>query len=308
MFDKLWKWKLLSKQEQFDFAGHILWEYVNQFSAEKKSIVYLFQLFLCLEFCKKNNLICNFLHFETLQPTFENIRWKLKDDENIEVICFLYDFAPKEVQCYIDQIRIDVKEINQTNIIHIIKCSDKPKDYFLSLIKWKPEDEFTHDYFLSHLIYHEHALKWYNSKQIIQSYALYKMTASSVYYNIYYMPTYPNDLFLKEFYESIEILLAKENHQHILKSHILNLLDYCIVDVKSKYFIGICAKSLRYGLVEEKLVKKYLKEEDINDYCMKFLMKQNPTEQEWNQLSQWVQQQDNIASIRTCFYLSKLNN
>src|ERR1700743_1435534 len=54
----------------------------------------------------------------------ENIRWYLKDDASFEILCNLEEFLPKDVKCFISQVRKTQRQHPEmVPFEHYIRCN-----------------------------------------------------------------------------------------------------------------------------------------------------------------------------------------
>jgi len=189
---------------------------------------------------------CKKLNLPTLKMDFEPARWKIRDNEDLELLCLLYEFCPFDIQCYIQQIR---KKQKSDLSLHAIKCNpfgcsrmqiqaqrmNLPpilKHYYLI------EPTSQKEQMLSQLLYHpnlqlhlhpEH-WTWPDVPQLsILLRQFHEPPQHLFVYDFAHVPFHPNDTFKKELVQSCYPVLHFGTTEDIqlLKLHLLHAMkDY----------------------------------------------------------------------------------
>ncbi len=215
---------------------------INDLLKKETNLLKLLQLYVVSKHLK--------MDIELDVSQFQNVRWHLKDDENIEIICLFYEHAPHDVQCFIDQIR----KHKITNI-HSMKCDihNITREQIIANYHQLPiviQNLYLFpNNILNDLLYHKNISHLYINTTFLTN-TLYrsiickfeeKPTCLFLYDNLH-IPTAPNDTFKKELFESIDnvIFFGTKRDIELLKMHCFFV--YCFLDLSKEYDFGIVCK------------------------------------------------------------------
>ncbi len=297
--EQIWKWNQLSINEKLHFGSFIIETIIEKFNSSINSLI-----LLCLfRFLKASNLIATIFHnnltfFELrLIEQIKHIRLQLKDDLNIEYVCFCYDFAPKEIQKFIDQIRKQHATPSSMNqCIHFIRCDNKNIDHYKWFIEHGGQDL---EIRIIHLDYSNDCFPFYSEKQFIQSYLRSHVVIEKLdkwkdffKYDIRYVPQYPNELFLNQLFNSIDdICLHGKIYLQLLLNHLENIKEKTI---------GIKAKMMIYKLTNE----IYEFKQDQNEFFNFLIDKALKKEPNFIALKKWIlENATNQSALKSIYYL-----
>ncbi len=247
--EQIWKWKQLDENKKLDFTTFIITSIIEN---KNHNPIQALILLSVLKFLKSLHLIAvifykNLELFEVdLLKKIKHVRLQLQDDFNLEYMCFVYDFLPIEVKCFIDQIRKQHNKIEtMEQCIHFIRCDLNNQSHY----KWFLENNGTDlEIMIQYLKYDERCFPFYSDQDFIVSFIFsknLKIPENAFLYDIRYVPKYPNAFFLQQVFDSIDQIVIERKHIPLLLNHLQNLMEDKLLTT------GIIAKMLIYKLTND---------------------------------------------------------